>query len=63
MAPWTAGALGGEDTVSRVVRRCHVGQPDGQPSGGKGGTGDAVEVARGRGVPVDVIWPEGVRRE
>lgn len=36
---------------------------DGQPSGGKGGTGDAVEAARGRGVPVDVIWPDGARRE
>ncbi|WP_116247389.1 hypothetical protein [Nocardiopsis sp. FIRDI 009] len=36
---------------------------DGQPSDGKGGTGDAVEAARGRGVPVDVIWPEGARRE
>ncbi|WP_159942363.1 MULTISPECIES: hypothetical protein [unclassified Nocardiopsis] len=36
---------------------------DGQPSGGRGGTGDAVEAARGRGVPVDVIWPEGARRD
>ncbi|MFW5421025.1 hypothetical protein J0910_30880 [Nocardiopsis sp. CNT-189] len=36
---------------------------DGQPSGGKGGTGDAVEAARGRGVPVDVVWPEGAHRE
>ena len=36
---------------------------DGQPSGGKGGTGDAVEAARGRGVPVDVVWPDGARRE
>ncbi|MDA0565117.1 hypothetical protein LG943_12415 [Streptomonospora sp. S1-112] len=36
---------------------------DGQPSGGRGGTGDAVEAARGRGVPVDVVWPEGARRE
>lgn len=36
---------------------------DGRPSGGKGGTGDAVEAARARGVPVDVVWPEGARRE
>jgi len=36
---------------------------DGRPSGGKGGTGDAVEAARGRGVPVDVVWPDGARRE
>ncbi|RKS07195.1 hypothetical protein DFP74_2852 [Nocardiopsis sp. Huas11] len=36
---------------------------DGQPSGGKGGTGDAVEAARTRGVPVDVVWPVGARRD
>ncbi|WP_017539009.1 hypothetical protein [Nocardiopsis halophila] len=36
---------------------------DGRPSGGKGGTGDAVEAARARGVPVDVVWPDGARRE
>lgn len=36
---------------------------DGQPSGGRGGTADAVEAARGRGVPVEVIWPEGARRD
>ncbi|WP_026122358.1 hypothetical protein [Nocardiopsis halotolerans] len=36
---------------------------DGQPSGGRGGTGDAVEAARERGLPVEVIWPEGARRD
>ncbi|WP_017623387.1 hypothetical protein [Nocardiopsis chromatogenes] len=36
---------------------------DGRPSGGRGGTGDAVEAARGRGVAVDIVWPEGARRE
>lgn len=36
---------------------------DGQPSGGKGGTGDAVAAARERGVPVEVLWPEGASRE
>ncbi|WP_150253340.1 hypothetical protein [Nocardiopsis deserti] len=36
---------------------------DGQPADGRGGTGDAVEAARGRGVPVEVIWPEGARRD
>ncbi|MFD6951760.1 hypothetical protein A6A08_16555 [Nocardiopsis sp. TSRI0078] len=36
---------------------------DGRPSGGRGGTGDAVEAARDRGVPVDVVWPEGARRD
>ncbi|GHC81892.1 hypothetical protein GCM10007079_22360 [Nocardiopsis terrae] len=36
---------------------------DGRPAGGRGGTGDAVGAARERGVPVDVIWPAGARRE
>ncbi|MFV2197398.1 hypothetical protein [Nocardiopsis sp. LOL_012] len=36
---------------------------DSKPSGGRGGTGDAVEAARTRGVPVDVVWPEGAARE
>lgn len=35
---------------------------DGEPSGGRGGTGDAVAAARRRGVPVDVVWPTGARR-
>ncbi|PWV57917.1 MULTISPECIES: hypothetical protein [Nocardiopsis] len=35
---------------------------DGQPADGHGGTGDAVETARQRGLPVEVIWPDGVRR-
>ncbi len=35
---------------------------DGQPSDGRGGTGDAVETARSRGLPVEVIWPDGARR-
>ncbi|MBE3001953.1 hypothetical protein IDM40_25130 [Nocardiopsis sp. HNM0947] len=36
---------------------------DGKPSDGKGGTGDAVEAAQDRGVPVDVVWPDGARRQ
>ena len=47
--------LGGIDRLAAVW--------DGRPSGGKGGTGDAVEAARGRGVPVDVVWPDGAQRE
>ncbi|RCV50431.1 hypothetical protein [Marinitenerispora sediminis] len=35
---------------------------DGGPSGGRGGTADAVGAARGRGVPVDVVWPDGAAR-
>ena len=35
---------------------------DGRPAKGKGGTADVVEHARGRNVPVTVVWPEGVVR-
>ncbi|WP_174361644.1 hypothetical protein [Nocardia paucivorans] len=30
--------------------------------GGRGGTGSVVELARDRGVAVDVVWPEGSAR-
>jgi hypothetical protein len=36
---------------------------DGQPSRGLGGTADVVAYARQRGVPVEVIWPEGATRD
>jgi hypothetical protein len=36
---------------------------DGMPSGGTGGTGDVVRVARERGVPVTVVWPRGATRD
>jgi hypothetical protein len=32
---------------------------DGKPAAGRGGTGEAVEEATRRGIPVVVIWPEG----
>jgi hypothetical protein len=35
---------------------------NGQPSKGLGGTADVVDYARERGVPVEVIWPEGATR-
>lgn len=35
---------------------------DGMPPDGKGGTGDTVRLARERGVPVTVVWPDGARR-
>jgi seryl-tRNA(Sec) selenium transferase len=35
---------------------------DGQSGAGKGGTASVVELARSRGIPVMVIWPEGVSR-
>jgi hypothetical protein len=36
---------------------------DGGPSTGYGGTGDVVNAARHRGLPVVVLWPAGVTRE
>ena len=35
---------------------------DGAPPDGKGGTGDTVELARARGLPVTVVWPDGAAR-
>lgn len=35
---------------------------DGGPSGGLGGTADVVSAARQRGIPVQVIWPQGATR-
>jgi hypothetical protein len=35
---------------------------DGAPPDGKGGTADTVEVARARGIPVTVVWPDGAAR-
>jgi hypothetical protein len=35
---------------------------DGQPSDGRGGTGDVVDAARRRGVPVTAVWPDGAAR-
>jgi hypothetical protein len=36
---------------------------DGQSSIDKGSTGAVVEYARSRGVPVEVIWPQGASRD
>lgn len=36
---------------------------DGQPARGYGGTADVVDAARGRGLPVTVLWPDGSRRD
>jgi hypothetical protein len=35
---------------------------DGQPAGGQGGTAEVVEYANARGIPVDVLWPDGAQR-
>ncbi|MGH3714105.1 MAG: hypothetical protein ACRDT4_11680 [Micromonosporaceae bacterium] len=36
---------------------------DGHPARGHGGTADVVAYARGEGIPVTVIWPNGARRD
>jgi hypothetical protein len=36
---------------------------DGKPARGFGGTADVVDHARGIGIPVTVIWPDGVVRD
>ncbi|MDA8372282.1 MAG: hypothetical protein M0026_20775 [Nocardiopsaceae bacterium] len=61
----TAGREAYEDANEAILGSIDrlVAVWDRQPSGGKGGTGDAVEAALGRGVPVDIVWPEGARRE
>ena len=35
---------------------------DGNPSGGYSGTADIVAAARGRGIPVKAVWPDGASR-
>ena len=36
---------------------------DGQPARSYGGTADVVAYARQRGIPVQVIWPDGAERD
>lgn len=36
---------------------------DSRPSDGRGGTGNVVEAACARGIPVTVVWPDGAERE
>jgi len=35
---------------------------DGRYDGGKGSTASVVKYARAKGVPVEVIWPDGAQR-
>ncbi len=48
----------------RVVDLCDllVAVWDGLPAQGRGGTADVVAYARRQGKPVEVIWPDGVKR-
>jgi hypothetical protein len=55
-----AYAAANEDLLSGVDVLVAVW--DGGPPDGKGGTGDTVQAARQRGVPVVVVWPDGARR-
>lgn len=50
----------GEQVLSTVDSLMAVW--DGQPSDGRGGTGDVVAAARERGLPVAVVWPNGASR-
>lgn len=52
---------GGRVVVDRSARLLAVW--DGQPARGHGGTAGVVAYARKRGVPVEVIWPEGAARD
>ncbi|WP_024802709.1 hypothetical protein [Nocardia sp. BMG51109] len=36
---------------------------DGKPARGYGGTADVVAVARDRGIPVTLVWPDGAQRD
>jgi hypothetical protein len=36
---------------------------DGKPARGYGGTADVVKAARGRGMPVTVVWPKAASRD
>lgn len=53
-----------EEANRELLRRADrlVAVWNGEPSSGKGGTADTVDQARGVGVPVDVVWPEGAAR-
>jgi hypothetical protein len=53
------------DGGKTVVDRSHVlvAVWDGKPARGLGGTADVVAYAKERGVPVEVIWPEGATRD
>lgn len=55
-----AYADAGETLMSSVDRVVAV--YDGAPPDGKGGTGDTVQAARERAIPVTIVWPHGASR-
>jgi hypothetical protein len=56
-----AHMAGGRTIVERSDRLLAVW--DRKPARGHGGTADVVAYARERGMPVEVIWPEGATRD
>lgn len=56
-----AYADAGETLISGVDTMIAV--YDGAPLDGKGGTGDTVQAARERSIPVVVVWPDGAARD
>ncbi|WP_327416005.1 hypothetical protein [Streptomyces sp. NBC_01233] len=54
-----------EAANSELLRRADklVAVWDGRPGNGRGGTADTVAEARGNGLPVEVVWPEGTSRK
>lgn len=55
-----AYAAAGEVVLADVAALVAVW--DGAPPDGRGGTGDTVQTARARGLPVTIVWPDGARR-
>lgn len=55
-----AYAAAGDAVLADVVALVAVW--DGAPPDGKGGTGDTVTVARERGLPIMIVWPDGAER-
>lgn len=56
-----AYADAGEALMSSVDKLVAVW--DGAAPDGKGGTGDTVQAARERSIPVTVVWPNGAERD
>ncbi|MFD0717790.1 hypothetical protein [Streptomyces globosus] len=56
-----AACIGADERMIRTSRRL-LAVWDGSPSDGRDATAHLVAYARARGVPVDVVWPEGATR-
>ncbi|NXY96798.1 hypothetical protein HYE82_20900 [Streptomyces sp. BR123] len=57
-----AACIGADEWMIRTSRRL-LAVWDGSPSDGRDATAHLVAYARARGVPVDVVWPEGAARD